>query len=295
MKRIKGLVVYALTLLVGLTVATQWAATRLRGLPLGRHVTVLGRPMYAPWSFIVWHRRLGASYPGVFQRAVAIVIVHALLGTILVFALRSHRPLVRPMGADHWGKLRDMKRAGLLKGGGVVVGRYRGRLLTYNGPEHQLVVGASRSGKGVGHVIPTLLTWPESALVYDIKGELWEATAGFRSRFSHCIRFNPTHPNSARYNPLLEIRKRANEIRDTQNIVEMLVNPDGSKEQLDVWDQHAAQLLVALTLHVNYTQPDHRKHLGAVRELLLDWPKTRHNRTGPVFLSPFFCRQSSEA
>jgi len=274
MKRIRGLVIYVLILSVGLSLATQWTATQLRGIPLGPHVTVLGRKIYAPWSLIVWHRSFAASFPGVFQRAVAIVVLHALLSTVLVFAVRTHRPAVRPMGADQWGKLREMKRAGLLKAGGTVVGRYRGRLLTYGGPEHQLVVGASRSGKGVGHVIPTLLTWPGSALVYDIKGELWEATAGFRSKFSHCIRFNPTHPRSARYNPLLEIRKGANEIRDTQNIVEMLVNPDGSKEQLDVWDQHASQLLVALILHVNYTEPDDRKHLGVVRERLLDWPRT---------------------
>lgn len=292
MKRIKGLIIYVLTLIVGLTVATQWTATQLRDVPIGSHVTVFGRKVYAPWSLVTWYKSLAEAAPGIFRRATAILILHALVGTVLVFALRSHRPPIRPMGTEQWGTLRDMKRAGLLNTGGTVVGRFRGNLLTYDGPEHQLVVGASRSGKGVGHVIPTLLTWPESALVYDIKGELWDATAGFRSRFSHCIRFNPTHPNSARYNPLLEIRKGANEIRDTQNIVEMLVNPDGSKEQLDVWDQHAAQLLVALILHVNYTQPDDRKHLGVVRELLLNWSEAFRDmielphRLNPVTAAP---------
>ena len=43
------------------------------------------------------------------------------------------------------------------------------------------------SGKGVGLVIPTLLTWPHSAVVHGIKGENWQLTAGWRSRFSHCL------------------------------------------------------------------------------------------------------------
>lgn len=304
MKRLRSLVIYAFALTVGLSVATQWTAARFPGVALGSHITVSGVCIYAPWSVISWHRRLANVAPAVFQRALVIVVMHAVLGLGLAFVLGTHRPTVRPMGADQWGGLRDMKRAGLLKGEGTVVGRYRNRLLTYNGHEHQLVVGASRSGKGVGHVIPTLLTWPGSVLVYDIKGELWEATAGLRSKFSHCLFFNPTHPQSARFNPLFEIRKGPNEIRDTQNIVEMLVNPDGSKEQLDVWDQHASQLLVALVLHVVYTESNHRKHLGVVRERLLNWPATfrdmielphRHNpNTGTPEAHPEVARVASE-
>jgi type IV secretion system protein VirD4 len=169
-------------------------------------------------------------------------------------------------------------------------------LLTYDGPEHQMVSGASRSGKGVGHVIPTLLNWPHSVLAYDVKGELWQVTAGFRSKFAHCLFFNPTRPDSVRFNPLLEIRKGPHEVRDAQNVVEMLVNPDGSKLTLDIWDQQASQLLVALILHVLYTEPDEQKHLGMVRHRLLDWRRTvvdmietphrRHAATGQPEVHP---------
>ncbi len=62
----------------------------------------------------------------------------------------------------------------------------------------------TRSGKGVGLVLPPLLSWTSSAVVHDIKGENWELTPGWRSTFSHCLLFNPTDPRSARYNPLLE-------------------------------------------------------------------------------------------
>eukprot|EP01133_Synstelium_polycarpum_P027706 gene27707-33490_t len=62
------------------------------------------------------------------------------------------------------------------------------------------------SGKGVGLVIPTLLSWTGSAVIHDIKGENWNLTAGWRTRFSHCLLFNPTDAKSAAYNPLLEVR-----------------------------------------------------------------------------------------
>ncbi len=83
----------------------------------------------------------------------------------------------------------------------------------------------TRSGKGVGLVVPTLLGWTGSAVVHDIKGENWQLTAGWRSRFSHCLLFNPTDARSARYNPLLEVRRGVHEVRDVQNIADILVDP----------------------------------------------------------------------
>ena len=72
---------------------------------------------------------------------------------------------------------------------GRVLGRFAGRYLTYGGVEHAIIVGASRSGKGAGHVVPTLISWPHSAFVYDRKGELWHITADHRKSFSHVFYF----------------------------------------------------------------------------------------------------------
>src|SRR3546814_15138145 len=65
----------------------------------------------------------------------------------------------------------------------------------------------TRSGKGVGLVVPSLLTWPGSAIVHDIKGENWTLTAGFRARHGRVLLFDPTNPKSSAYNPLLEVRR----------------------------------------------------------------------------------------
>lgn len=80
-------------------------------------------------------------------------------------------------------------------------------------------------------MVPTLLSWPASVVIHDIKGENWQITAGWRSRFSHCLLFNPTDANSAAYNPLLEVRSGAHEVRDVQNIADILVDPEGALEQ----------------------------------------------------------------
>ncbi len=95
----------------------------------------------------------------------------------------------------------------------------------------------TRSGKGVGLVVPTLLSWTHSVVIHDIKGENWQLTAGWRSQFSHCLLFNPTDVRSARYNPLLEVRKGPNEVRDVQNIADILVDPEGALERRNHWEK----------------------------------------------------------
>ena len=81
--------------------------------------------------------------------------------------------------------------------------------LRHNGPEHILAFMPTRSGKGVGLILPTLLSWSESSVVFDIKGENWALTSGYlKSRGHVCLRFDPADATGAsvRYNPLEEVR-----------------------------------------------------------------------------------------
>ena len=161
------------------------------------------------------------------------------------------------------------------------------RLLRYDLQRgHVLVVGGTRSGKTVGVIVPSLLTWPKSVVVFDPKGELWRMTSGFRSSFSHCVYFNPTRSDSVKYNPLLEVR-RGCEIRSAQIIAHTLADPSGEINQFNIWDISAAQLVTSLILHVLYTAEDDQKHLGTVRDLLLDFDTTCElMMTMPHRLSP---------
>ena len=127
------------------------------------------------------------------------------------------------------------KRAGLFGERGVFLGRTAHDYIRHDGPEHVISIAPTRSGKGVGLVIPTLLSWTDSAVIHDIKGENWQLTSGWRSTFSHCLLFDPTNAQSAKYNPLLEVRKGECEVRDVQNIADILVDPEGMLERRNHW------------------------------------------------------------
>jgi type IV secretory pathway TraG/TraD family ATPase VirD4 len=89
----------------------------------------------------------------------------------------------------------------------------------------------TRSGKGVSLVIPTLLAWNESAIIYGIKGENWAKTAGFRSQQGHiCFRFCPVEQSyGSKFNPLAEVRFFTDrDVSEVQNIAEILGRTHGA-------------------------------------------------------------------
>jgi type IV secretion system protein VirD4 len=188
---------------------------------------------------------------------------------------------VKVFGTQAWGTRKDARLAGVLKHRmadmpGVITGRWLRTkapddILHYDGPEHHLITGASRAGKGVGHVIPTLLSWPGSAFVYDPKEECYDITAAFRRRHvGYTFFLNFTRTDSACFNPLLEVRRGPFEVADAQNIAGMLVDPAGTKNTLDFFQTSAKELLTAIILHVLYAVPLHRKNLAEVRRCVLD-------------------------
>jgi type IV secretion system protein VirD4 len=276
--------VTALCLALGLAVATQQVAGAFHyPRAFGRGWVDVGAVrLYAPWSFIGWYGRYARSYQQALDlaalEALAIGLVPAMIGIGLM--RRGHRQ-PRKFGEGAWAEMADVERAKLVSAGreisGRVLGRFQGRYLTYSGVEHAIIVGASRSGKGAGHVVPTLIAWPESAFVYDRKGELWHITADHRKRFSHVFYFSPTDPNTVRWNPLFEVRKGAMEIADIQNVVGILVDPLGRKAgDLNFWDQSATDFFTAVILHVLYSEPDEKKNLAQVRRLLINIEPTLH-------------------
>ncbi len=265
----------------GLAVATQVVAARFQHQhalgPPAFHIA--GAPLYWPLSFIGWSVRWRAMYPRPFAVAELIGFMSG-AGVLVVggVAARAGAPLLRKHGESGWAGACDVRAAELFASQGATLGKFDGEILVYDGPGHLLLVGASRSGKGRGHVVPTLLSWPRSALVLDVKGELADGdgrhgfvgVAGFRERLGPVVRFAPTKAHSARFNPLFEVRKGPNEVRDVQNVVEIIVDPAGDGRQVDFWDRSAKQILTGLILHVLYSEPDERKTLAVVRERLRD-------------------------
>jgi type IV secretion system protein VirD4 len=260
--------------LLCLAAATQWAAAMLAFQPaLGAPaIDLFGVKLYAPWKLFSWWLAFDAQVPQVFARAGALAALGGVLSGALAIggaARRAGRSRVpTTYGSARWADFADVRQAGLLNDRGIVLGLYGSRYLRHDGPEHVLAVAPTRSGKGVGLVLPTLLTWTGSAVIHDIKGENWQLTAGWRARGSRCLLFDPTSSASARFNPLLEVRKGAHEVRDVQNIADILVDPEGMRERRDHWDKTAHALLTGAILHVLYAEEE--KTLARVASFLAD-------------------------
>ena len=255
------IVVFAIVI-AGVWFATQWVASALAyqpelGLPWFR---VFGEPVYRPWALFGWWFHFEAYAPHVFDEAGAIAASSGFIGcgaAVFGSVWRARQASnVTTYGSARWAKPRDIERAGLLGDRGVFLGRSGRSYLRHGGPEHVMAFAPTRSGKGVGLVVPTLLGWTGSTVVHDIKGENWELTAGWRSRFSHCLLFNPTDSRSARYNPLLEVRRGGDEVRDVQNIADILVDPEGALERRNHWEKTSHSLLVGAILHILYAEED---------------------------------------
>ncbi|AHY42708.1 conjugal transfer protein TraG [Stutzerimonas chloritidismutans] len=260
--------------LASVWIATQSAASSLDyDQQLGRPWFELrGYPVYQPWRLFGWWFRFGDASPSTFDRAGLIASGGSATAVLLAFGMSIWRARQSSTATTHgsarWAMPREVRAAGLTKDAGVCLGLYRGRYLRHAGPEHVLAFAPTRSGKGVGLVVPTLLTWTGSAVIHDIKGENWNLTAGWRSRFSHCLLFNPTDPASAAYNPLLEVRRGDHEVRDVQNIADILVDPEGAMERRNHWEKTSHSLLVGAILHVLYAVED--KTLRGVANFLSD-------------------------
>ncbi|GHS92714.1 conjugal transfer protein TraG [Planctomycetales bacterium] len=164
-------------------------------------------------------------------------------------------------GSAHWANEEEVRRAGLLDNAdGVYVGAWkdkRGKIhyLRDSGPAHVLCFAPTRSGKGVGLVLPTLLSWQHSCIVADLKGELWELTAGWRQEHAKniVIRFEPGNPNgSAKWNPFDEIRVGTEyEFADVSDLSRIIVDPAG-KGLEDHWARTANDLLTGCIMHLLY-------------------------------------------
>ncbi|WP_339073106.1 conjugal transfer protein TraG [Sinorhizobium meliloti] len=268
------IIVVLLIVFTTVWVATQWTAWQLGFQPqLGSPWFELASlPIYPPPALLWWWYFYDAYAPHVFLEGGAIAASGGLFAIAAAVAMSIWRAReakdVHTYGSARWAERGEIQKAGLLGDDGVVLGRYGDAYLRHDGAEHVLCFAPTRSGKGVGLVVPTLLTWPGSAIVHDIKGENWELTAGFRSRHGRVMLFDPTNPNSAAYNPLLEVRKGDWEVRDVQNVADVLVDPEGSLEKRNHWEKTSHSLLVGAILHVLYAEKD--KTLAGVAAFLSD-------------------------
>ena len=166
------------------------------------------------------------------------------------------------------------ERAAYQTGEGLLIGRDgpTGKLLRYDGPAHLLTLAPTRAGKGVGTVIPNLLTLNRSVLVIDPKGENAWITGEARRRFGpvHILDpFGVTGMPAAAYNPLDRLLAKSPDLgEDAASLAEALVMDPPGQVSEPHWNEEAKALLTGLIMFaVAHEEPD-RKTLATVREYL---------------------------
>jgi len=261
-------------LLLGIVVvnmiSTQFIANRFDYHP------DLGTPLlgvfYQPFAWWKWMFNYYSVDGQAFVYAF-VIFTGGILGSSLAYVVyvgvstRSSRKHVDMHGSAHFATREEVHASGLIPQGnqagrGVYCGGWidpktsRMHYLRHDGPEHVAALAPTRSGKGVGLVVPTLLSWPHSVFVLDRKGENYAMTAGWRQQHAgnRVLRFDPAEPKvGCRWNALAEIRHRSRyQVSDTQNVALMVIDDDGRGIAGDHFRTAAYELLVGVILHALY-------------------------------------------
>lgn len=248
---------------------------------MGLGVATLGATMANMLVQLWLTNLLGDSgfFSGVIRMGVFVLLYLVAWVTVTVLWAQMHRldTLFRKDRGDSHGSARfasKAERKTFQSEDGLLIGRDigTGKLMRYDGPAHLLTLAPTRAGKGVGTVIPNLLTVPRSVLVIDPKGENAKIAGEARKRFGavHILDpFGVTGLPASAYNPLGQLDAGSLDLgEDAASLSEALVmDPPGQQSDAH-WNEEAKALLSGLIMFAVAHEDQDRKTLATVREYL---------------------------
>jgi len=269
-------------------------------------------PLYKPWLIFYWtlmffrrtdiHDLLYSAYKIIGYTSISAIAFYFFVEFILM------KNIVQNIfGTARWGTKKDLKKAGLLQSkGGMVLGQLAGAkvyakydqikdsvILHLKKPSQKIIQSGiyntvlsapTRSGKGVSSVIPTLLSYPGSCIVLDFKGENFNYTSGFRSKFGKVYRWEPTGDKGHHFNPMMEIRPGENAFSDANLEADILTTPasGGGNATSEHFQSGAKDFLTALILHCLCSDWKN-KSLPGCREFLAQGDPTDPNNKKYIY------------
>lgn len=271
------------SLVIGLVLAIR---NRGRGFKL--FLQNLFTPVVA--AFVVGTSYILAGWP---ESALGMAAFQVVLTFIGYQALRGwyRAPAATMHGSATWGTLHDLRKRGRIQKRGFVLadswgfalGRVQAKRredprLRYMG--HVLTCAPTGAGKGVGAVIPTLLEYPGSVFVLDVKGENYAVTAKARASLGQRVvlldPFGVTGVPSNAINWLdgLDLAK-PDTVSASAALSDLLVVADGTHDSY--WDDAARDLLRGLILYaVRPDAPQETRNIGEVRRMLVSGEDELH-------------------
>ena len=253
-------IVFVLLAIVVMATLILWSASAIfmawNGAPIEKATPTM---ILKYWEIYGQNKQYKTSFLVSFGVPFAIFIILPLI----LWLMHSERRSLH--GDAQWAKPSDIRQMGLFKGNStsLLVGKYKGQWLQYSGNQFLGMIAPTRSGKGVGIVIPNLLNYSHSVVVLDIKGENFDLTSGFRKKYGQKVfKFAPfdfdkesgisyTH----RYNPLSYVSDSpATQVSDIMKLAFMLY-PDPSGEDADdnFFPAQARALFLGLVLFLKNT------------------------------------------
>ena len=248
---------------------------------MGLGVATLGATMANMLVQLWLANLLGDSgfFSGVIRMGVFVLLYLVAWVTVAVLWAQMHRldTLFRKDRGDSHGSARfasKAERKAFQSEDGLLIGRDigTGKLMRYDGPAHLLTLAPTRAGKGVGTVIPNLLTVPRSVLVIDPKGENAKIAGEARKRFGavHILDpFGVTGLPASAYNPLAQLDAESLDLgEDAASLSEALVMDPPDQQSDAHWNEEAKALLSGLIMFAVAHEDADRKTLATVREYL---------------------------
>jgi type IV secretion system protein VirD4 len=199
----------------------------------------------------------------------------------LAFVTRAARTDFRTQGAlgtARWATAWEKFSYGVYRGVGPVVGKGSfGRLMRFNRDGIVQVFASQGAGKGLGIVVPTLLDYPGSMVVTDVKGENYAITARHRDKLGRVVMLNPSQlARSDRFNPMDTIRVGSDqESDDARALARLMVTRDSADGH---WADKSTAMLTALILHALHEQDEVKRTLAHVCKLSVGGPNVMRQR-----------------
>jgi len=190
------------------------------------------------------------SYPQIYP-AVGLALLLSFSVVFIIPFLPQQRSL---HGKARFASAAEIRKLGLYGKDGIIIGKYNNKLLRFGGQQFVALGAPTRSGKGVGIVIPNLLDYQYSAVVQDIKQECFDFTSKYRKEKlgQDVFLFNPFDRRTHRYNPLAYINMQGTnadgELTDFANIL-YPIKGDGSVT--DYFNGKAQDLFIGLCYMCN--------------------------------------------
>lgn len=275
------LVILVVSLLAGMWGKTQYIASQAGYVDYLEHVilpigikcgiSVAGVHIYVPNAYMYWLEDpfIVQNMPDILRSGGLIILCALTLGIVIVFSIHKKHHKLNSHGTADFANAKDIEAMGLnAKDSGVVCGRnpFTNKIMLHNGPEHVFLAAPTRSGKGVGVIIPTGIIWKNSIFFFDPKAELWASTAGFRQKYLHqkVLKFEPLckDHSGARWNPYAEINFQSfEEVSDVTTINETMVKTGENTNSDPFWNDSAINVLNGVVLHLLYKNCQEKREL----------------------------------